>query len=455
MREAVRLGASYADARAELWIGTMIRRSNNIFDQTSKGVRNGVGVRALFKGAWGFSSTVAMTKEAVVEAARRAVDSAKTISSHVQERIEIRTTAPVKDSVKKRSTQDPSNVEFTRKMQVNMRLVEAARNLDQNIVSASSLYMDGTGRWAIATADGTSVEAETSRIFFTINAVARKLEKLTSAREFDGTTEGFEIFERIDLENLARKASQRAMSLLDSKPAPSGRYTVVMDPKLAGTFTHEAVGHACEADLIASGESILQGKLGKKIGSDLVTVCDDPTLKNGWGSFKFDDEGVQAAKRVLVEKGALVGYISNRETSAKLEVPCNGGARAESYAARPIVRMSNTYMLPGDHSLEELLETINLGIYVKGTRGGQVDTSRGTFQFSAEEAYLIEKGKPTVPLLDVSLSGVTLETLGNIEAIGDDIEYHPGFCGKAYQSVPAGDGAPHVRLRNVVVGGRP
>jgi TldD protein len=315
--------------------------------------------------------------------------------------------------------------------------------------------VDGTGQEVIATSDGTCIEIDASRIFFTVTAVARNLERLVSAREFDGRREGFDIFDRIDLESIGRKASQRAVSLLDAKAAPSGRYTVVIDPKLAGTFVHEAVGHACEADLVVSGESILQGMLGKKIGSDLVTIHDDPTLENGWGSYKYDDEGVPAAKRILVEKGNLIGYISNKETSAKLSIPCNGGARAESYAARPIVRMSNTYMLPGDHSVDELFEKVESGIYAKCTRGGQVDTSKGTFQFSAEEAYLIEKGKLTVPLLDVSLSGMTLETLQNIEAISRDVAYHPGFCGKASQSIPAGDGAPHLLVQNVVVGGRP
>ena len=454
IREAIRLGASYADARADSSIGTMIRRSNDIFDQTSKSVVNGVGVRVVANGAWGFSSTVIMTKEAAIDAARKAVSSAKAVASTLKDKIEIRTADPAKDSVKAASVLDPSEVEIGRKMQIASVLVNIARNQDPNIVSASSVYMDGSGRRAIATSDGASIEIETNRILFTINAVAKDADKLVSAREYEGTRKGFEFFESIDLRNYARKASQRAVALLKAKPAPSGRYSVVMDTELAGTFAHEAVGHACEADLVVSGESILQNMLGKRIGSDLVTICDDPTFANGWGSFKYDDEGVRAVKRILVEKGKLMGYISDKETSAKLGVQLNGGARAESYAARPIVRMSNTYMLPGDYSVDELFEKVDQGVYAKGTRGGQVDTSKGTFQFSAEEAYMIENGRLTIPLLDVSLSGLTLETLNNIDAIANDIKYHPGFCGKASQSVPAGDGAPHFLARNVVVGGR-
>jgi TldD protein len=454
VRDAERFGASYVDARAEQSVGTMIRQSNDVLDQTSKGVMNGFGIRALVDGAWGFSSTVLMTREAVSESARKAVSSAKAVSSNIKERVEIENTSPSRDSVKFRISQNPSDIEIARKMRVPAELVKAARAHDQNVVSASSVYLDGTGQAAIATSDGTCVEMESCRILFSINAVAKSSGRLVSAREFEGTREGFEFFDRIDLLSYAKRASQRALSLLKAKPAPSGRYKVVMDPELAGTFVHEAVGHACEADLVISGESILQDMLGRKIGSELVTICDDPTMENGWGSYKYDDEGVKARKRVLVEKGILAGFITSKETSAKLGTTSNGGARADSYAARPIVRMSNTYLSPGDYSVDELFEKVDSGIYVKGTRGGQVDTSKGTFQFSAEESYMIAKGKLTTPLLDVSLSGMTLETLNNVEAIAKDIKFNPGFCGKAYQSVPAGDGAPHFLARNVVVGGR-
>jgi len=452
--EAMRFGASYADARAGIATGTMIRRSNDVFDQMSRGVVNGVGIRALANGAWGFSSTVKMTNAAISETAKQAVRSAKAVSSSQKEKIKIEPVPAQRDYVRNRFSQLLSSVDISRKMKVTAELVEAARKYDAGIASASSVYVDGAGLWTIATSDGTLVQIESSRIFFTVNSVAGDSGRLVSAREFDGTREGFQALEKIDLDSFAVKASQRAISLQRAKPAPSGRLTIVMDPKLSGTFAHEAVGHACEADLVMCGESILQNLLDRTIASDLVTIYDDPTLEGGWGTYKYDDEGVPATKRTLVNKGRLVSYISSKETSVKLGIPLNGGARAESYADRPIVRMSNTYMSEGDHSVEELIERVDYGIFAKGTRGGQVDTPKGTFQFSAEEAYLIEKGKLTDPLLDVSLSGLTLETLKNIEALSKDIQHHPGFCGKSYQSIPAGDGAPHMLVRNVVVGGR-
>jgi TldD protein len=227
-----------------------------------------------------------------------------------------------------------------------------------------------------------------------------------------------------------------------------------MDPKLAGVFAHEAVGHACEGDTVADGQSILQGKIGEKIGSEHVTIYDDSTYPDGWGSTKYDMEGVPAKKRLLIDRGVLKNFILNREAAGELNMTPNGGARAQSFAFRPIVRMSNTYITQGDYTFNELLEDVKNGIYVKGTRGGQVDPAKGTFQFSAEEAFQIEQGKITTPLLDVSLSGLTLEILNNIDAVAKDFGMNVGYCGKEDQMVPAGDGSPHVRVRSAVVGGR-
>jgi TldD protein len=189
------------------------------------------------------------------------------------------------------------------------------------------------------------------------------------------------------------------------------------------------------------------------IGSEQVTIYDDPTYPNGWGSFKYDMEGVLAKKRLLIERGVLKEFITNREVAAKLGATSNGGARAQSYAFRPIVRMSNTCIAPGDYTLEEMLEDVDRGVYVKGTRGGQVDPAKGTFQFSAMEAFMIEQGKITNPLLGVSLSGITLKTLKNIDAVAKDFNMHVGYCGKEAQSVPTADGSPHIRIKNAVVGG--
>jgi len=193
--------------------------------------------------------------------------------------------------------------------------------------------------------------------------------------------------------------------------------------------------------------------MGKRIGSPLVTLIDDPTIPGAFGSFPFDDEGVPGQRKLLIEKGVLKGYILDRESARKLGFPPNGGARAESFGARPLVRMSNTVIEAGDHTHEEVFEGIRLGIYAKGTRGGQVDTAKGSFQFSCREAYLIENGEVTRPLRSLALSGGILSTLKEVEAVGRDRQVaDPGYCGKG-QTVPVGDGGPHIRIRSAIVGG--
>ncbi|MEE8357896.1 MAG: TldD/PmbA family protein, partial [Candidatus Hydrothermarchaeales archaeon] len=233
---------------------------------------------------------------------------------------------------------------------------------------------------------------------------------------------------------------------------PSGAFDLVLDPNLTGVFIHEALGHAVEADLILQDESILKGKLGEEIASDLVTVYDDPTLEGSFGFYSYDSEGVKGEKTTLIEDGVLKSYLHSRETSSRLGQRNTGNARAQSFGNQPIVRMSNTYVKPGDHDIEELFEGIKHGIYLKGSKGGEVDTARGVFQFSAEEGFLIEEGEITKPIKDVALSGETLEILRRISALGNDFDLSIGFCGKAGQAVPVGDGGPHIRTFATVGG---
>jgi len=215
---------------------------------------------------------------------------------------------------------------------------------------------------------------------------------------------------------------------------------------------HEALGHATEGDLILQNDSILKDKIGEKIASDIVNIFDDASRKDGFGYYPYDVEGVKTKPNQLVKNGELISLLNSRETASKLGMKSSGNARS-IIADQPIVRMSNTYLQPGDNTFEELLEDIPDGMYLKGSRGGQVDTGKGIFQFNAAEGYLIEDGEITTPLRDVSLSGNILETLKNIDAIGNDFKLSVGFCGKDGQTAPVGDGGPHTRILNALVGG--
>jgi TldD protein len=261
---------------------------------------------------------------------------------------------------------------------------------------------------------------------------------------------GLELFDREDPVALARVVGETAVALLDAQAPRGGTYPVVLDQELAGVFVHEAVGHATEGDIILEGDSCLEGKLGEMIASELVTVKDDPGLMlNGY--YPFDDEGSLAQETVLVEKGVLRSFLNTRETAARLGgVPRN--ARAEG-TDRPVVRMSNTYIANGDWKLEEILEELGSGVYLAGSRGGQVSTGEGVFQFNAKSGYLVEDGEKKKLLRDVSLSGKILETLLHVKAVGNDLKYNSGRCGKSGQLVPVSDGSPHLLVAQATVGG--
>jgi len=454
LRLAIDLGAEYADARAEQIYSTAIRLTNERFEQAVSGLDQGLGIRALYNGAWGFSSTTSLELKEIKVAVENAFKTAKAASKAVKEKATVHKMKPIKDHAKVKVRQPLTQTGIDKKMKLLLHFSKIARDYSTKVVSANLTYEDSAKQRATVSSDAARILTDTSRVYTAITAIAKEGEKITSCRERVGKPSGFELFEQVDADEIIELAAKRAVGLLKAKPAPSGRFTVIANPKLSGTFVHEAVGHGCEADAVIAGESILEGKIGKKVGSDRVSIFDDSTVDGGWGSEKYDDEGVPTKKRKLIEKGVLKGFIHNKESAAKLGMEPNGGARAQNFSHRPIVRMSNTYIAQGDYSFEELLEDIDHGVYLKDSRGGQVDTAKGTFQFNAQEAYLIERGKLKTPLLDVSLSGLTLETLHSIDAVGKDFESSLGFCGKGDQTVPVGDASPHIRIRNALVGGR-
>jgi len=249
----------------------------------------------------------------------------------------------------------------------------------------------------------------------------------------------------------AREAKRKCICSLTALPPPSGTCTVILDNEMAGVFAHEAVGHACEGDTIQEGSSILMGKKGMQIGSGLVSIWDSPELDGAFGSYSFDDEGMPGKAENLIQNGVLKGFLHSAESAFSLGEAPNGHARAETFGAPPIVRMSNTYIERGDHSVDELLD-VEEGIYAKGMNGGSVDTITGQFMFRAEEAFRIHKGVLGDRIRDLSITGTIIGTLKEVDAVGKDFQMKPGFCGKNGQRINVSDGGPHIRVRSMKVG---
>ncbi len=426
---------------------------NKEVSKAISGKETGACVRVLYRGAWGFASTPDVNEPSLKEAADKAARMAKSISEKITEKSGMAPVKPFHGTAEIPMKKSFLDMDIESKLRLLSSTYEAVKDYDF-IANMTTAYKDSYVVEEIQTSDGTQVVTKTPKVLWSVEIVGKKNGDIQSIRRRIGNTMGFEAFDgQKEVEN-ARDAVASLVALLAGTAPPSGTMPVIADPGLTGVFAHEAVGHASEADLVATGNSCFEGMIGKKIGNEIVTIKDDATIPGLFGSYLFDDEGVRTKTKVLIENGILNDFILSRETAAQLGMMPNGGARAESYHYRPIVRMSNTYIEAGDATFQEMLEGIKMGVYVKDTRGGQVNTSMGTFQFNAQEAYLIENGEIKKPLRDVSLSGSTLEILKLIDLVGSDLELgHPGLCGKG-QMVSVGDGGPHIRISKCVVGGR-
>jgi TldD protein len=261
--------------------------------------------------------------------------------------------------------------------------------------------------------------------------------------------------ERKTPEHFAREAARQAIAMLDAVDAPAGEMTVVLGPGWPGILLHEAVGHGLEADFNRKQVSAFSGRVGQKVASELCTVVDDGTIAGRRGSLNMDDEGHPTGRNVLIENGVLRGYLQDKLNARLMGVKPTGNGRRESFAHLTMPRMTNTYMLPGRHAPEEIIASVDKGLYCRNFGGGQVDITSGKFVFSASEAYLIENGKLGAPVKGATLIGNGPEVMTRITMVGNDLKLDDGVgtCGKEGQDIPVGVGQPTLRVDGITVGG--
>lgn len=452
LERALKEGARYADLRLQVIGLHGLEARNGRIEQSFAGREIGVGLSVLVGNGWGYFSTNRPYQGEFDVGVHQAIKMAKAAARHVRERQGMAPVEPAREKVHWKPKQDPANVSVEAKREIVATMHKAVREF-REVRSTSGTYADRTIQQTFLSSEGAHVESSITRSVAQVHFIAKAAGRITSRRVRVGATKGFELFGEVDVAEKSRQAAKATVRMLKAESPPSGRMTVVTDPELTGVFTHEAVGHASEGDLVAAGESCLAGKLGQRVAMKGLSAADDSTVEGGFGSFPYDDHGLKSRRRPILEDGVLRAHLTDRSAAFRLGLPTTASARAESYAVRPLVRMTNTFVLPGDLSLEELLEPIQDGVLAVGSRGGQVDTAKGTFQFSAQEAYRIRKGRVAEPLRDVSLTGFTLETLKAIDGIGKEFAWgDPGYCGKG-QWVPVGDGGPHLRIQNTIVGG--
>lgn len=417
--------------------------------------RAGVGIRVLEGGTWGFASTGKLDPEAIkraIDAARQAARASAAYRQHKLGSLPHVTLA--QGDFAEPGVDEILNQSLEAKIQMALDAEARARGSSGYITSATCTYNEIYEEKAIATTDGADVSFRLVRPEFRISAVAEKAGQLSSGYESIGVTGGWECLFRQDPGQMAEKAAATAVDLLSAKHAEGGRKTVILSPSIVGLLVHEAIGHTVEADFVLSG-SVAAGRLGQRVASDLVTLCDSghSEYHNGaGGSIPVDDEGVLAQKTTIIENGILKSYLHNRETAAHFGVDPTGNARAWEYADQPLIRMRNTYIEPGSQSLDEIIASTADGFFVDGARNGQAD-STAEFMFGAERAYRIKDGKLGELVRGVTLTGNAFEVLQTVDAVSRDFVWDlgSGHCGKG-QPAKVDAGGPYIRCQAILGG---
>lgn len=449
-------GASYVDARLQSYDYELIVYDNGSLKEHSYNTRVGIGFRVIYQGAVAYSSTTDFSKEAIMEAVDKALKAAKALSLNVKEKVSLAEYKTLVARAASRYVIDPFSVE-EEKLEIAEQANRTAME-QKGIVSAITRLGVQRDKRTVLTSDGIHVDVEVVMTGLSHASVARSEKGMEYVSDYDSRVAGFEYLRSVDWEEMTREVSRLAILASNAEVPKGGEYTVVLEPRMVGLLLHEAFGHASEGDLVDAGSSILQGRIGEKVASDIVTIYDDGRVEGGY-YVPYDDEGVEKVKVKVVDKGILSSYLTDRASAQRLNQEPTGNGRVMSFSDPVIVRQTNYYMEPRDYQLEELLEDIDYGIYAtaKGSKGGQVDPGMGTFTFSAGVSWLVENGKISKPLRGVNLSGQILEVLSRIDAVGRDFEVETsvfGGCGKAGQMVRVGTGGPHVRVRGMIIGGR-
>ncbi len=454
---AKRAGVTFADARAVEEFGTNVRRQDRRTDQLSGGTSLGVGIRVLLHGAWGFASTNSLEPSDLQKALDTALEMAKASAVRLGEPGVVAQLGPVEAEVVTDFDVDPRQVSVADKMEVVKRLEDAAADrVGPQLANSTASYSDAVMREVVANTNGTLVDNTIVRTSCSVGVVAVDGEIRQRDWEHRSALGGFEIARDVDLHETSIKAADTALMLLSAAPPPSGRFPVILHPTIVGVFIHEALGHNAEADHILASDSILEGKEGEPIASEFVTVVDDATVPGSWGSYAYDSEGTPGAKRIILDKGILSGYMHSLETAARMGVAPNGSARAQGYSARPIVRMSNTIVEPGPSSLEQLAKEMGEGLVLEGGQWGYVMCAKGQYTCHAGRGRFVKNGQIGQPFRDVTFAGMILDTLRAIDGLTAEFEMLTmgGMCGKNGQGMYVNGGGPYVRVKELVVGGQ-
>jgi len=450
LAEALNRGGDYADLFFEHTRTGGFTFEDGRVQHVGRGVSLGLGARVVQGEATGYAYAQDLEPEPMREAARTASSIASAGGSATPVSVSP-ITPPSYYPVETPTLFEPDE----QRLALIRRADEAARAFDPSVAKVVVSLGEALRQVLVATSDGRLVADEQPLFRFFVQVVAERDGKRQTGSAGGGGRLGLAHFDGRTPEELGREAARIALAMMDARDAPAGEMPVVLGPGESGILLHEAVGHGLEADFNRKATSNYSGRIGEQVASPGCTVVDDATQPGARGSINIDDEGLEGGRTVLIERGILRGYMHDRLSARMMKAHATGNGRREDFTVTPYPRMTNTFLLGGEHDPEEIIRSVKRGIYACRFSGGQVNISNGDFVFSLTESYLIEDGKVTAPLRGVNLIGNGPDVLNRVSLVGHDFAASDGIwtCGKEGQGVPVGVGTPTIKLDGITVGG--
>ena len=449
LHKAVSTGADYAEIYAQNTTDHSIHMIANKVDSIRDTVIHGAAVR-VYKGLRSvMASTVDTTEAGLIRCAEQAAEAlgqgTAQIDIVLRERI-FPNAHPV--------TIVPSSCTNKEKVGIVKDAYFAAREYDDCISQVTGVLMDVDHNILVANTDGIYTQDRQIRTRLAVSAVADKGQGTQTGTASPGRRMGLEMFDTIDPKEVGKKAAKQAVVMAGAGYCPAEVMPVAIANGFGGVIFHEACGHSLEAAAVAYGQSQFAGKLGQKIAHEKVTAIDDGTIPGAWGSIDFDDEGTPSQRNVLIENGVLKSYMIDKFNGRRMGMASTGSSRRQSYDFAPTSRMTNTFIAPGDDKNEDIIGSIEYGLYAASMGGGSVNPVTGEFNFAVNEGYMIRNGEICEPVRGATLVGKGSEVIQNIDMVGSDLDMAQGMCGASSGSVPTNVGQPMIRVSSITVGGR-
>jgi len=448
--EGVSLGADFAEIFVEESQVQTLSMISSKLDNANRGQDFGIGIRLIsgLQAVYGYTNDP--SRESLMKTVRTLAAALSQKASNAFGALDLRR----KDILNRHLvTQDLEQVPPSRRLDVLRQVSDTVKHYHESISQTSVNLMEKRQHILVANSEGTLAEDTRNYVRLYVTAVASKGGEMQTGSHGPGAHAGFEFVENLDLDFYANDAARMAVTMLNAGYAPSGTMPVVIDNGFGGVIFHEACGHGLEATSVAKNLSVFANRIGEKVASEAVTLIDDGTIPNGWGSLNIDDEGNPTQKNVLIENGILKGYLIDKLGGRRMNAAATGSGRRQNYRYAPTSRMTNTFIANGTSTKDDIIKDTEYGIYARYMGGGSVNTATGDFNFAVNEGYIIRNGQIAEPVRGATLIGNGPDIIQKIDKVANNLSRGQGMCGSISGSIPADVGQPALRVTEITVGG--